>query len=113
MDMAALHAEDAEETLVQRAQRGDRASFGRLFEVHAAMVHGILLARAPVRDIEDLMQDVFLAALERLSSLRNERAFGPWLCAIARHRTIDFLRARRPTAELADDIPASSKRAAR
>ena len=33
--------------LVRAAREGDRAAFGRLYERHARMVHGILLARAP------------------------------------------------------------------
>jgi DNA-directed RNA polymerase specialized sigma24 family protein len=35
------------------------------------MVHGILLARVPRREVDDLVQDVFLLALRRLDGLRN------------------------------------------
>jgi RNA polymerase sigma-70 factor (ECF subfamily) len=92
------------DALVDAARRGDRRAFGRLFEEHAAMVHGVLLARVPAHDAEDLLQDVFLAALQRLSSLRATEAFGGWLASIARNRSVDFLRARRTTTELPDDL---------
>ncbi|MEJ7729709.1 MAG: sigma factor [Polyangiaceae bacterium] len=92
------------DSVVDAARRGDRRAFGRLFEEHAAMVHGILLARVPPRDAEDLLQDVFLAALQRLETLREAAAFGAWLASFARTRVVDFHRARRPTTELPDDL---------
>lgn len=75
------------------ARRGDRLAFARLFEGFAPMVHGVLIAHGPSSEVDDLMQDVFLTALERLSSMDSERV-GPWLAAVARNRMIDSLRRR-------------------
>lgn len=75
------------------ARRGDRLAFARLFEGFAPMVHGVLIAHGPSSEVDDLMQDVFLTALERLNSMDSERV-GPWLAAIARNRMIDSLRRR-------------------
>src|SRR5277367_808518 len=75
-------SEDA--ILVCAARGGDRAAFGRLYERYARMVHGVLLAKVPVGDVDDLVQDVFLKALRRLSTLREVESFGGWLAAIAR-----------------------------
>jgi RNA polymerase sigma-70 factor (ECF subfamily) len=58
----------------------------------------------PVRDVDDLVQDVFLTAFRRLRSLRDPAAFGGWLCAIARHRAVDYHRAARPTVEVVDTM---------
>ena len=80
--------------------------FARLFETHAPMVHGILLARVPRADADDLVQDVFVAALERLQTLRNGEAVGAWLAAIARNRVTDFLRTRPALVELPADLAA-------
>lgn len=90
--------------LVGQAIAGDRAAFGRLFRLYAPMVHGLLLARVPSRDARDLMQDVFVQALERLASLREPDAFGGWLAMIARNRATDFHRREhhRRAAPLAD-----------
>ena len=101
--MSALVTLRTDPSLVDAAQRGDRAAFGKLFAQYAVMVHGILLARVPPRDVDDLMQDVFLAALERLEGLRDAQAFGGWLSMIARNRVIDFFRTRRETTELDED----------
>jgi RNA polymerase sigma-70 factor (ECF subfamily) len=91
--------------LVSAAQRGDRDAFGALYERYAPMVHGVLVARVPYDGVDDLVQDVFLVALQRLSSLRNARAFGGWLVAIARNRAVDFHR-NRPASVPPDDLAA-------
>lgn len=59
------------------------------------------LLRNPA-DAEDATQDVFMRAFTRLHQYRPGQPFGAWLQGIARHRCLDMLRARKPTAELAD-----------
>jgi RNA polymerase sigma-70 factor, ECF subfamily len=93
-------------SLVEAARGGDRAAYGRLYGRHARMVHGILLARVPPGEVDDLVQDVFLQALPRLNSLRDSARFGAWLAAIARNRASDYYRRSRPTTELTETLPA-------
>lgn len=88
-----------ETTLVRAAQHGDRTAFGQLYEHYGRLIHGILLAHVSYGDAEDLMQDVFVKALERLSGLREAAAFSGWLTAIARRTATDHLRARRTISE--------------
>jgi RNA polymerase sigma-70 factor, ECF subfamily len=97
-------AED-EVALVLAARSGDRGAFGVLYERYGRMVHGVLLARVPRGQVEDLVQDVFLVALRRLESLRDPARFGGWLAIIARNRATDFHRRTRETVELPDDLP--------
>ena len=78
--------------LVTAAQRGDRAAFGRLYERYALMVHGILLSRVPPREVDDLVQEVFLSALRQIHALRDVARFGAWLAAITRNRANDYFR---------------------
>src|SRR5213592_720256 len=66
------------------------------------MVHGILLARVPAGDAEDLVQDVFLSAMRQLRGLRTAAAFRGWLGAIARNRAIDYHRESRERVPLED-----------
>jgi RNA polymerase sigma-70 factor, ECF subfamily len=91
--------------LVRAAQEGDRAAFGRLYERYARMVHGVLLAKVPVGAVDDLLQDVFLRALRRLSTLRDSGSFGAWLVTIARNLANDYHRRSLPEEPLADDSP--------
>lgn len=79
-------------SLVRAAQEGDTHAFGRLYSRYAKMVHGILLARVPSTEVDDLVQDVFLLALPRLKALRDLTRFGAWLAAITRNRANDYHR---------------------
>jgi len=98
-----------EAALVEAVRRGDREAFGQLYTLYAPMVHGILLARVPYREVDDLVQDVFLVALRRLDTLRDSAAFGGWLAMITRNRAIDFHRRTRETEELPEDLPQQSR----
>jgi len=91
--------------LVEAARDGDRAAFGRLYDRYARMVHGVLLAKVPVSEVDDLVQDVFMMALRRLSTLRETGSFGAWLAAIARNQANDFHRRSVPEDPLAEDMP--------
>src|ERR1700733_10595705 len=94
--------------LVCAARGGDRAAFGCLYERYVRMVHGVLLAKVPLGDVDDLVQDVFLRALRRLSTLRESGSFGAWLVAIARNLANDYHRRSPPEEPLADDAPSHS-----
>lgn len=84
-----------EDALVAAAAQGDRAAFGELYVRYARMVHGLLLTRVPPADAEDLVQDVFMAAMNRVGDLRTAAAFRAWLATIARNRAMDFYRSQR------------------
>jgi RNA polymerase sigma-70 factor (ECF subfamily) len=96
-------SEDA--MLVSAARDGDRAAFGRLYDRYARMVHGVLLAKVPVSEVDDLVQDAFLQALRRLSTLREPGSFGAWLAAITRNLANDYHRRSVPETQLEDDVP--------
>jgi RNA polymerase sigma-70 factor (ECF subfamily) len=93
-----------EDGLVNSAREGDRAAFGRLYDRYARMVHGILLARVPPREVDDLVQEVFLAALRQLHALRDVSRFGAWLSAITRNRANDHYRKSGPEAALTEPV---------
>jgi RNA polymerase sigma-70 factor (ECF subfamily) len=99
---ALKQSEDA--PLVEAVMRGDRDAFGRLYDLYGAMVHGILLARVPFDEVDDLVQDVFLLAFKRIHTLREAGAFGGWLAMIARNRAVDFHRRKRETEELPENL---------
>ena len=92
--------------LVGAAREGDRTAFGRLYDRYAPMVHGVLLAKVPRDEVDDLVQDVFMIALRRLSTLRENGCFGAWLAAIARHRASDYHRRSWPEKQLQDETSA-------
>jgi RNA polymerase sigma-70 factor (ECF subfamily) len=95
-------------SLVEAVRRGDQQAFGRLYDLYGPMVHGILLARVPWNDVDDLVQDVFLHAFKRLQTLRDDNAFGGWLAMITRNRAIDYHRRSREMEELPLDLAQSA-----
>jgi RNA polymerase sigma-70 factor (ECF subfamily) len=98
---------DAEDDsrLVEAAREGNRVAFGQLYDRYSRMVHGILLARVPLSEVDDLVQDVFLRALPRLHTLRDVTRFGAWLAAITRNRANDYHRHAVEEVELPDELP--------
>src|SRR5262249_176193 len=69
---------------IRAVASGDQSAFARLYADYARMVRAILFARVPRRDVDDLVQDVFLAAYTRIRELRSASAFGGWIATIAR-----------------------------
>lgn len=96
-------------SLVTAAQGGDRTAWGELYVRYARMVHGILLARVPAADADDLTQEVFLRAMRSLKQLRDAAAFGGWLAAMTRNFAHDFhRRAHTEDGELPADLAGKS-----
>src|SRR6185369_1714600 len=93
-----------EVVLVKAVLEGDRNSFGRLYDLYAPMIHGILLSRVPNSEVDDFVQDIFLHAFKKLHTLRDWAAFGPWIAMIARNRAMDFHRRSKETVEVTDDL---------
>src|ERR1700676_4032788 len=84
---------------------GDQDAFARLYADYVRLVHAILLGRVPRRDVDDLVQDVFVTAYARIGELRDPAAFGGWIAAIARNRSTDHLRQSREQGALPDGLP--------
>ena len=94
-----------EARLVERARAGDREAFGELYKIFAPLVHGVILARVPHEEIDDIAQEVFLSAYKNLHALRDAHAIGAWLVMIARNRAAEFYRQAKPTEELTEELP--------
>jgi RNA polymerase sigma-70 factor (ECF subfamily) len=88
MDMEASDA-----TLVGRARRGDATAFDALVRRHLAAAYAVALARlGEPADAEDVCQDAFITALERLDECRQPDRFAAWLLRIVRNRAHDHAR---------------------
>lgn len=92
--------------LVAAAREGDRAAFGTLYERHARLVHGVLLAHVRREEVPDLLQEVFLRALRQLHTLREPAAFSGWIASMARNEARMLHRSARATEALSDQTPA-------
>jgi RNA polymerase sigma-70 factor, ECF subfamily len=99
--------------LVTSVIEGNHDQFARLYDLYSPLVHGILLARVPRNEVDDLVQDIFLHALKKLHTLRDRAAFGPWIAMIARNRAMDFHRRSRETVQVTDDMCGTDSSGAR
>src|SRR5438132_12201034 len=101
--------QSVEASLVRAVLDGEQDRFAKLYEMYAPMVHGILLARVPRNEVDDLVQDIFLHGLKKLHTLRDRAAFGPWIAMIARNRAMDFYRGSRETVGLPSDLAGADR----
>jgi len=70
----------AETACVRRAQQGDVAAFEELYRSHVGKVYALCLRLAGDRELaEELAQDVFVRAWEKLGSFHGRSAFASWL----------------------------------
>lgn len=100
-------AELTDAQLAQRVQRGDADSYNTLVTRHMQRAFGVavrILGQA--EDAEDLVQDAFVAALEKIDTFDAERDFAPWFYRILVNRCLNARksRARRNTVELPADV---------
>src|SRR5258708_19529266 len=80
--LKAANAAPPEETvievvLVKAVLDGDRDGFGRLYDLYAPLVHGILLARVPRGEGDDLVQGIFLHSFKKLHPFPHCAPFQP------------------------------------
>lgn len=74
---------DAE--LVARVLSGDREAFGRLYDRYARLVRAVVYhVSGDWPTVQDLTQECFLRAYQKLGRLRRPERFGQWLVGIAR-----------------------------
>lgn len=82
--------------LVSAAKGGSEPAMDALYRRFSPVVHGVLLGYVQKADADDLTQDVFETALQRLGELREAAAFPGWIVRIARHAALDAKRKRTP-----------------
>ncbi len=93
-----------EERLIERARCGDARAQQNLWRAHRRWVAAIVLAHRPRSvDVDDLMQEVAVKFISRVQTLRNPRAFRPWLRQIVINVCRGAARSERPALHLADD----------
>jgi RNA polymerase sigma-70 factor (ECF subfamily) len=77
-------APDAERADIAAAAAGDRRAFERLYRTHGPRVFALCLRMTADRVLaEELVQDVFVKAWQKLDTFRGDAAFGTWLHRVA------------------------------
>ena len=105
-----------EATDLALAASGDASAFERLYRTHVARIHSLVRRMLDADEADDLTQDIFVRAWQKLATFRGESAFGTWLhrlavnVVLARRKTLGVERGRYDQAENALD-GLSSRRA--
>lgn len=98
-----------EAALVERVKAGDVAAFDRLVGEHMRRAFSVAYRLLGHReDAEDLVQEAFIAALEKIGTHQPGRAFGPWFYRILVNRGLNARKSRalRRTEALPEDVRA-------
>ncbi|MFQ5690598.1 MAG: RNA polymerase sigma factor, partial [Gemmatimonadota bacterium] len=111
-----LEVADEDAADVALAASGHRRAFERLYRRHVARVHGLARRMIGREGADDLTQEIFVRAWEKLDGFRGEAAFGSWLykigihLALAERRTAGARRSRFVTAGPAVDRAIAPRR---
>ncbi len=100
-----------EESLVRRAKQHDQEAFAQLYEEHFDKIFRyVVLKIGNETEAEDVTQQVFLNALQSISSFKWKGIpFSAWLFRIAHNQVVDYLRkkTKHATASLNESLASS------
>jgi RNA polymerase sigma-70 factor (ECF subfamily) len=99
-------AED-DSALVERVRGGDVAAFDQLVQRHSRRAYALAYRLLGHReDAEDLVQDAFIQALDKIDTFERGRPFAPWFFRILTNRGLNARQSRslRSTSELPEDV---------
>jgi RNA polymerase sigma-70 factor (ECF subfamily) len=86
-----------EDTLVQKAQRGDKEAFGMLYDSYVNKIYRFVYVKVSEKtEAEDITQQVFIRAWENINTFTFQGfPFSSWLYRIAHNAVIDLYRTKK------------------
>src|SRR5438270_6798289 len=92
--------------LVERAQKGDGEAFAMLVERHQRQLYRLALRRTGSEaDAQEVLQEAFLNAYQKLPLFRGEAQFSSWLYRIAANSALMRLRRKRRAPDSVPEEP--------
>lgn len=90
--------------LTLHARRGEAEAYGELVTRHQTGVFNVCYRILHNRsDAEDLAQETFIRAFDKLHTFDLEREFGPWVRRVAANLCLNHIESQKPTAELDEE----------
>ena len=86
--------EESDEVLIKRFNDGNKDAFDMLYTRHVSNVFKRVRYVVPESDVEDITQEVFIAAMKSLASFRGDSQFATWLRTLTNHKIAEFYRKR-------------------
>jgi RNA polymerase sigma-70 factor (ECF subfamily) len=87
---------DDDTGLVERAREGDRIAFEALYRLHRNRIYALVwrLCGGDQALAEDLLQDAFVRAWQKLGTFRGDSRFGTWLHRLSANVALSDRRSR-------------------
>jgi RNA polymerase sigma-70 factor (ECF subfamily) len=86
--------EISDEALIQQFKDGQHDAFDELYFRHLPNVYKRVRYVIPETDVEDVTQEIFIAAVKSLASFRGDSQFGTWLRTLTNYKVAEFYRKR-------------------
>ncbi|GAB4189850.1 MAG: sigma-70 family RNA polymerase sigma factor [Thermoflexibacter sp.] len=88
--------QNSNEQIILRCKRGDRKAQYEIYKLYAKAMYNVCLRiTGDTLEAEDVLQEAFLIAFEKIGTYRNEAAFGAWLKKIVVNAALNQVRKRR------------------
>jgi len=91
--------------MINKILAGDKKVVMEFYKTYSLKILCYLVKRVPKEDAEELMQDVFLEAIDQLPLLRKRQSLLSWLFTIAHNKTVDYYRKKKIKTILLSKIP--------
>lgn len=91
-DFDDVFASESDDALATKARSGNRAAFEHLCTRYLPTVYHRLRMKLPPSAVDDVTQEVFLAATRSIRNFRGDASFGTWILRIAQHKIVDYYR---------------------
>jgi RNA polymerase sigma factor (sigma-70 family) len=99
-----LDSAASDEAIVAAVAAGDQTAFTVLVRRHTAIVRAVVADQLRNRDdVAEVVQEVFVRALEKLPTLNDPSRLRPWLLSIARNAAVDRRRSNQRRAHASTD----------
>lgn len=86
------YSDMSDEELIQQIIQGESEAFDLLYHRHIKTVYNRVRYVTPMIDVEDVTQEVFIAALGSLSTFRSEAKFSTWLRKLTKNKIAEYYR---------------------
>jgi RNA polymerase sigma-70 factor (ECF subfamily) len=101
-----VQPDSSDAALIARIRAGDEDAMAQVYDRYSQIVYSVALrVLGDTGAAEDVMQEIFMQLWRNPQTFdANRGSLGAWLAVIARHRSIDQLRKRKPETDLEDVI---------
>jgi len=95
--------QDTLNILLRQARSGSQEAFAELYSLYFKKIYKFIFYRVSHKEVaEDLTEEVFIKAHQKISATREDNSFEGWLYQIARNKVIDYYRSKKITVALED-----------